>query len=59
MTSGWRFVALGCALALFVACFVVDVFVPQDTVLPYVRLDAIDEEGEEEGEAAAAMDGEV
>ena len=59
VTSGWRFVALGCALALFVACFVVDVFVPQDTVLPYVRLDAIDEEGEEEGEAAAAVDGEV
>ena len=59
VTSGWRFVALGCALALFVTCFVVDVFVLQDTVLPYVRLDAIDEEGEEEGEAAAAVDGEV
>jgi len=58
VTSGWRFIALGCALALFVACFAIDVFVPQDTVLPYVRLDSIDEDGEEE-EGEAAVDGEV
>ena len=58
MTSGWRFIAFGCALALFVACFAIDVFVPQDTVLPYVRLDSIDEDGEEE-EEEAAVDGEV
>ena len=62
VTSGWRFIAFGCALALFVACFAIDVFVPQDTVLPYVRLDSIDEDGEEEEEEEeeeAAVDGEV
>jgi len=36
------------------------VFVPQDVVLPYVRLDSIDEDGEEEEEEEeAAVDGEV
>ena len=60
VTSGWRFIAFGCALALFVACFAIDVFVPQDVVLPYVRLDSIDEDGEEEEEEEeAAVDGEV
>jgi hypothetical protein len=58
MARGWEYVAGACAVVAFVAFFMLDVFVPKDTVMPYVALDS-GGPAFGNGEDAALMDNEV
>ena len=58
MARGWAYVAGACAVVAFVAFFMLDVFVPKDTVMPYVALDS-GGPAFGDGEDAALMDNEV
>ena len=58
MARGWAYVAGACAVVAFVAFFMLDVFVPKDTVMPYVALDS-GGPAFGDGEDEALMDNEV